>query len=818
MNRRRRTSIVVEDEVDGDGDKEESHILSRFKSALRSTYMKNIPSESVRLLEPRLAGRLGFALYFLIFSAAAAIFGLLFTSSMSKVFLSPEPLPNCVSVDRPVTGTFLGDLNGIWSGTSNFDPSRAPYSFSLQNFSVSSASAAMPTTGDDVKNMNFQTLSDLYRELMEKVRSVLTNVIQPISVRSNFAGNLLYLMTWSMTQPTGNNGNEQQFSFTGSPQSVFQALTYQAAGLGNAEGQCGVRPKTLFDSAAQAWKLTWDYAAFMADEHCSTTLPPSTMGWVKGSSTIDVDIDIRSFFAAAAANVPVPPIDEVDGVIIEHMPTLWNYNYLLKEVYWDNEEDHNLVLGSPPRKFYIGQYFDSRYPGMEAVYCLTEPHIMNKDGWRPRKTCFIKVGGGALFALPIFDSYGKNSNIYREQVGTSLRGSTEPVPCRCDLKHGGPLGPLAEDPGNCVDMDFLSSLLFFPADMIAAGGPTGPRGVMFPAIVALVTSMQQQQTVPMVEQAFGAAWHTAPHLTQLSNISSFSFEYRFASDASAAARRAAFDFCQTQFGGCSLISIRSTASNALLSRTYKSSPGYFSFGQAAFCNFSLYNPSTFDLLVETPPVSLEQDYFRCVPVVSDTFATSFGVALSNTMALTPVIVLVFASTLALFQWVSGSRFPRAFSAAEKDEVLGLLATRMLLQYRGHQVVAPGSGGADADADTDADAIPSPLPPAPTVAAVAAELDLGGAWAAGGSSSGSGGSGGGEGGLQQIYIRDKPDNPIAATLGISHCCGRDGRGKGKGKAAEMARLDREASIIQTESPLPRPVLPLDRGLDSPADRL
>ena len=359
------------------------HALFQLCSQLRkqgeAAFFDNIPAEYVRLLEPHLVLRFGAALYLLIALAAAGIFAYLFSINISKVYLSPVPQSNCVKVDRPVTGSYLGDLNGLWSGTASFDPSRAPYRFELNNFSLASAQLALPETGDDLALAHIITLGDYYRKMLGSVSRFVVGVVKPVMVRSNYATNLLYLMMWSITEVTGDANNEQTFSFTGAPQSVFQALTYQAAGLASARGLCAVLPRTTFDSASQRWTVSWPYAAFVADANCVAALPPRTIGRTQDSDTIDISIDIRSFFAAVAANLGPPPVGRgtlrrANEQSYQYEPTLWHYNYYLKEVYWKQDSDsaiessHVINLGSPPRPYYVGQYFDSRYPGMEAIY------------------------------------------------------------------------------------------------------------------------------------------------------------------------------------------------------------------------------------------------------------------------------------------------------------------------------------------------------------------------------------------------------------------------------------------------------------------
>jgi hypothetical protein len=862
MQRHRRNTIVEHTGAAKEGP------FAAICGNAQKAWTNGIPHEYVRLLENHNKIFYGGILYALIFFLGAGIFVYLFLQSLNKVYLSPDPATNCVSVDRPVTGTFYGDLNGHWSGTRHFDPSRAAYTFSLQNFSSSAGSVGLAETGDDMEKANIVTLEDLYRRLMGSIMYNGLSVLKPIMQRQNYADNLLYLMMWSLSTETGESKSAQTFSFSGSPLSVFESLGYQAAGLGGPHGLCSVLPTTTLDSANQQWVISWKYSDFVADANCVASMPPSALGWVKGIEVVEISVDLRSFFAAAAANTPPPPVKRFFGnsTGYENTVSLYQYNWQLKEVFWKHDDDHYITLGSPPRDFYIAQYFDSRYPGMQAIFCITplradrgkssSPPPANNDDdsgrgdrRKSRKTCFINAGG-ALFALPIFDHTGANNNIYNDIVSGSF---VSPEPCRCNLEDG---GPSSDVPSNCLGMDFLSSLLFFPLDMLRLGASHSHDDIV-PAMIAFLQKQSNFVTFSssssgggggpaspsLAEQAFEAAWLTAPHLTYSPN-STASYEYLWAA-APPSYRRSAFSFCQTAFGGCSLLSLRATASYSMFSRTYKASPSYFSFTDGA-CNFTLIEEQSFSVLAQTPPVSLEQGYYRCVPRVVDTFALSFGVALSDTTALAPLIALAFVGCLLLFQWFTGRPWPRAFSAEEKGEVLGLLATRMLLLQRGHHpntAHGPASSSPSSFSSSSVsgakndDPLPAPLvlAPAPTVLAIAQELEIPLDTSSNTDSSGRDKDKDKDkdsSPLQRIFICDKPStNSPARRLSatIERCCSGGGGGGGArgvgstaaaaaGAGAEMTTTLRPHASSPMHSP-PSPTHMHEAfSVDSPSGRL
>lgn len=455
--------------------------------------------------------------------------------------------------------------------------------------------------------------------------------------------------------------------------------------------------------------------------------------------------------------------------------------------------------GAQQQDYYVGQYWDARYPGMEAIYCITPLTSGSASAGQappPRKQCFINAGG-ALFGIPLFDSYGRESNVYFHQVNTPGVG---PEPCRCNLANG---GPLSAQPRNCKDLDFLSSLVFFSTDLLEVATQSSTFSAMM-AFLAAQSEKSAELGSTLAEQAHSSAWYTAPHLTA-GNKTYTSFEYVSSTGEDASTRRAAaFRFCETAHGGCSVLAIRSVASNAFFSHTYKASPGYFSFNNG-HCNFSLLQPGAFEELARTPPVSLEQDYYRCVPMVTDTFALTFGVSLSNTLAMAPVLAAAFVSLLLLSQWFTGRHLPRAFSSTEKDEVLGMLATRMLLERRSHHLVMPTGSS---------DKIPMVLQPAPTVAAISAELAHTNQHDADAGSSGQGQrSSPLSAPSPQIYVCEPPNAGAPAGLlaaSLKQCCRRNGRSDESGDGAKT---------FQVDSPLPRRTGPsLALSVDAPSEKL
>ena len=208
---------------------------------------------------------------------------------------------------------------------------------------------------------------------------------------------------------------------------------------------------------------------------------------------------------------------------------------------------------------------------MEAIYCvhaLDDPEGSPEGSSAaaglpprtltlpPRKSCFVNAGG-ALFAIPLFDQFGAESDVY---VSNATQAFKSPQPCRCNITSGGPASASLGN-SNCDSMDFLSSFIFFAGDMLdAIKLNQNGSSVVFPAMSAFLAaqnSSQQPYGNGTTEHAYEAAWYASPHLRVADNPYS-SFQYTL-SNASADTWRRVFSFCQTSFGGCSLLALRSAA-------------------------------------------------------------------------------------------------------------------------------------------------------------------------------------------------------------------------------------------------------------------
>lgn len=280
-------------------------LWSRFFSSLaaqcEAAFVDNLPHEYITLLEKSTQVYLGSFFYLAILALGAVIFAYLYDSTKSQVYLSPTfDVSRCQQVDRPATGTYFGDLSGHWSGTWQYDPSKAAYSFQLSNFSVGGNQAS-------------STLSQEWRSIMTTAGLVLSEIIGPIMSKQNLAQNLLYLLTWSLPAITGLNENKQVLSFSGNSTSVFSTFDYLVAGLATSNGVCNISSITTFDAGTHSLTVSYDATEYSNNPHCKDALPITSTNFIVGRigspPALSLVIDVRSFFAAVAANHPKPSSD-----------------------------------------------------------------------------------------------------------------------------------------------------------------------------------------------------------------------------------------------------------------------------------------------------------------------------------------------------------------------------------------------------------------------------------------------------------------------------------------------------------------------------
>jgi hypothetical protein len=165
---------------------------------MKTKFVETIPSSSIKELQPKYLYSFGAIAH--LFSLACFVYFIWtgFKNAMSVQFISLNKEDGrCQAVLKPVTGTFLGDIQGQWFGNPGFDISLSKYSLELQNFE--------------------QTIHE-YRDMMDQVNVELT-LLGKKALRRDLADNILLWITWQTVLTNSKTVNT--FSMKGNPLVVF---------------------------------------------------------------------------------------------------------------------------------------------------------------------------------------------------------------------------------------------------------------------------------------------------------------------------------------------------------------------------------------------------------------------------------------------------------------------------------------------------------------------------------------------------------------------------------------------------------------------
>ena len=653
-------------------------LCREVQSQAKGLFDDNIPHGYIKLLSAGRRWLYGAGLYAVAGSIIAVLFWYTFTQTLAtETLATTRTTSNCMPVDRPTTGSFLADFSGNWANTQSFDPSRAVYQLALNNFTTdATASASASASATATTTTTTTTLPEFYASKMEWIGSVLGGTVWELFTTNDLAHNLLYLYFWRLQFYT--HSNIQEFSFTATPASTFGQEYNHLTGTGDAAGACGVVPRTEW--LESSFLIEWDSAAYWADADCVRSLPPGKLGVAKGGQTpssnssggsgggsIRVELDSRTLLAAVAANYPRPPKESLQ----QHSLYAYGSNSSLSlRLIWGSDFDFPYAPQTPTIN--VGQYYDERYPGMDALYCIRRYN--SDDGVLGAKfTCLVKVG--LVFGLPIWNHFGESLE--------------EPVPCKCPA------------PGaNCQSIDILSGLVLFVSD---------DKGTPFDSMTQVIAALLAVDELPNVAgdslstRAFNASWYTPPRLVRQGG-SPYDSLLVPPLPQTPSSRRRAFDFCSTPLGSCTLLVTRSVNPLPKVSLN-KISPTYLILSNGACSAGNIFSPSSWARLTAVPPSPLTEAYYKCFPDAPTAAFVATGASLANGRALIPIVALLLVNLLWLWQLLTGRSPPRLFSRQEKDQVLDALASRVLLcRYSKLRDLAlvegDGDGGGGGDGDED----------------------------------------------------------------------------------------------------------------------
>ena len=282
----------------------------------------------------------------------------------------------CSFVTKPVSGTFLASIQGLWQGAVGFQYTLALYSVELNNLAVD---------------------EDQYENLVSSLAFSLTDGFGAATAVNNLAINLIILMAGIIS--TNVNDNLQVIQFTGNPSIVFNRQTLESYLVMrtdvNHTFQCDATTNTVFDTSTATFILQYNYEQFI-NYDCQAALAPFTVQTsdqvITSFSQFSVSIDMRSFVTAFAVNVGI-----LDTNFLE--PILPSSTISLNELFFTCD-DHG--------EFTVRQVYDTRYPNMKPIMCIYTSHYPTDDNSDNEKFvfCLLEIGYG--FWLPVFNHDGNS--------------------------------------------------------------------------------------------------------------------------------------------------------------------------------------------------------------------------------------------------------------------------------------------------------------------------------------------------------------------------------------------------------------------------
>eukprot|EP01031_Cornospumella_fuschlensis_P030791 gene30791-37200_t len=552
-------------------------MLSFLGFEAKKYFEENIPIPMLSEFPGSYRFPLGTVAYMVLIGVFAYFMYSSYQDAISQAYISLEKKGRglCSDVPIKVSGNFLADTTGSWIDTPDFDYYDAAFSFDFASLHVNS-----------VREYTQMILT--FKESLKMVGN--------FGPSSNLAVNLIIWMTfirfYSVDYPEMMNfesigyGQLQSVQMTGTPSVVFEAQFYRAV-ISDPAGLCNISSQVSFDQANARLSLTYDAIAYDANDNCGRILPNSSYGvgmlpW--SMETYSFTLDVNSFSIAMAINLNFLGIETLqlaNGAVIS--------------------------LNIQGVQYSLGNYFDSRFPLMQSLFCLRNTSAIPVTGLGIRQLCIIQAN--SLAALPVFNHVG----------------ASDDVPEACDCSK--PVGRSAV----CNQVRLVSSLVVYNVDT-SSGNQMALIQQQVASIFAVLAKYNGNYRL------FNAAAFNATSSSVLSgsNVGTLPPGYR----------ANAFKFCELNSGqSCSLVSWFSFSPNFPIVSENK-----FTLLNGSCMDTLRINDSAWDFMASHPPVALIQDYFECYNSKEQAILNAAGIATGNAslfmlalfIALVPVIYIFLA--------------------------------------------------------------------------------------------------------------------------------------------------------------------------------
>ena len=264
----------------------------------------------------------------------------------------------CKSVPYAVTGSWRLDYYGNWEGSTSFQQTNAYYTFKLSSFTKS---------------------LDEYSTFMSKVKSGISSMTAGGSSRS-IAYNLIHWTNWAYYLNDGKH--TQKVYLTGDAAYLFDRM-FKSATVSTSKSDCDSVPTVTYLRATGQVTVAFNYEKYTTSLTCcpfgasKCILDPTSAGYKpdRNPTTFDLKYNIYSLATAFAVN---------NGIFPYEMLSVANNN-----VFTDNTK---YPVPGGEDVYQITARLDSRYPGMDAIYCVVPVTRTQSESYYPfQRVCLVKV-------------------------------------------------------------------------------------------------------------------------------------------------------------------------------------------------------------------------------------------------------------------------------------------------------------------------------------------------------------------------------------------------------------------------------------------
>jgi hypothetical protein len=335
-----------------------------FADKLEEMFIQHIPYPDFREYPPRFMFLAGGVLFVTLGMSFGALFGYLYATNVSNVYLAPassgSSTSTCSRIESTNTGVFLGTQGGLWEGQVGFQYAEAAFVVTASNWKVSTS---------------------YYSFIMNE----LNNYIAPLANTSSnldLGQNLLIWFSFSATPDPNNLVN--RFNLIGDP-AIALNRQYVFASISSVAGECQlVNQNAGFDKASGLLLFNIPYDEYISNPICMSAGNPLFLGYNKfsTSNSFQFRLDVYSLITALSVNLEVIPLETLVEITAFRQ---------------------NLTSGLHPIQ--VSSYFNPKFPGMTPITCIIG--VM----------CFVRIGP-STFALPFFHHAG-NSTSHPEKCSCS---------------------------------------------------------------------------------------------------------------------------------------------------------------------------------------------------------------------------------------------------------------------------------------------------------------------------------------------------------------------------------------------------------------